>query len=333
MNKTIIIAEAGINHNGDINIAKKLIEEASKAGADIVKFQTFKADLIATSKAKKANYQKINTDPKINQKEMLHKLQLKDEDFFELYDHCKKYNIEFLSTPFDFESLELLLKIGIKRIKVPSGEITNLPFLRIIGSKNLPIILSTGMANLGDIESAINELSKVSCSRDDIIVLHCTSEYPAPLNEANLNAMKTIKGAFNIQIGYSDHTLGIEVSLAAVALGAKVVEKHITLDVNSYGPDHKSSLEPKEFRRMVDGIRKVEKALGNGIKKPTRNEVANSLLVRKSIVASKKINKGDLFSTDNLTCKRPFNGLSPMYWDKIIGRKSEKDYNVDDPIS
>jgi len=333
MKNTLVIAEVGVNHNGDLETAKRLITEASNAGADVVKFQTFKTNSIATPSAEKANYQKLNTKNNSNQIEMLNKLELRDEEFVELSNHCKKNKIEFLSTAFDPESLDMLISLGIKRIKVPSGEITNFPFLKKIGSKNLPIILSTGMSTLGEIEDALNLLLNSGSLRKNITVLHCTSEYPAPYGAINLRAMNLIKNAFNVKIGYSDHTLGIEVSLAAVALGAKIIEKHITLDKNSYGPDHKASLEPKEFNKLVNGIRIIEKSLGDGIKRPTNNEISTSKLVRKSIVASKKIKKGEKFTEYNLTTKRPFTGISPMLWDQFIGKTSTKEYDVDDLIN
>ncbi len=334
MKKTLIIAEVGVNHNGDIDNAKKLIVEASKCGADIVKFQTFKTDNLVTSFAKKTNYQIQNTNNiSLSQKEMLNELELSDKDHLVLVDFCKKNNIEFLSTAFDIESLQMLLNIGIKRIKIPSGEITNLPYLRKIGSTNLPIILSTGMADLDEINSALNILTESGRDRDSITVLHCTSEYPASFKEVNLKAMNTIKDSFKVKVGYSDHTLGIEVSIAAVSLGATIIEKHITLNKNQPGPDHKASLEPKEFELMVKGIRIVETSLGLETKNPSKNEIANSLLVRKSIVASRKINVGEIFTKDNLTCKRPYNGISPMKWDEIIGKEAKTQYKKDDPIN
>tara|TARA_Y100001978_G_scaffold201066_1_gene218610 strand:+ start:582 stop:1604 length:1023 start_codon:yes stop_codon:yes gene_type:complete len=333
MKKTLIIAEVGVNHNGDIDTAKKLIFEASKCGADIVKFQTFKTDKLVTSFAKKTNYQIQNTNKDSTiQKDMLKALELSKKDHLSLIDCCKENNIEFLSTAFDIESLQMLLNIGINRIKIPSGEITNLPYLREIGLTNLPIILSTGMANLEEINNALNILTESGRDKNSITVLHCTSEYPAPYKNVNLKAMNTIKESCKVNVGYSDHTLGIEVSIAAVSLGASIIEKHITLNKSQSGPDHKASLDPKEFELMVKGIRIIEKSLGIETKKPSENEIANSLLVRKSIVASRKINKGDIFTSDNLTCKRPFNGISPMKWDEIIGKTAEIDYEIDDTI-
>ena len=333
MQKTLIIAEIGVNHNGDINNAKRLIFEAARCGADIVKFQTFKTEELATSSAKKTNYQIQNTSNRsFSQKEMLKGLELNHEDHIVLLEECNKHNIEFLSTAFDIESLNMLIKLGIKRIKIPSGEITNLPYLKAISIANLPIILSTGMSDLIEVKQALKILRNESSDKSNITVLHCTSEYPAPFKNVNLRAMNTIKNALKVNVGYSDHTLGIEVALAAVSLGAKIIEKHITLDNDQYGPDHKASLEPKEFAQMVKGIRVVEESLGSDIKKPSKIEIENSLLVRKSIVASKKIKIGDTFSLENLTCKRPYNGISPMNWDRLIGKKSKRDYEKDEPI-
>ena len=333
MKKTLIIAEVGVNHNGNLDNAKRLIYEAAKCGADIVKFQTFKTEELATSLAQKADYQIKNSINESNfQKEMLLALELKYEDHIILLEECKKNNIEFLSTAFDIESLRMLINLGIKRVKIPSGEITNLPYLREISKFNLPIILSTGMADLNETNQALKILSKNRRERNSITVLHCTSEYPAPFKNVNLRAMNNLKNSLKVEVGYSDHTLGTEVAIAAVSMGAIIIEKHITLDKNHPGPDHKSSLEPAEFKKMVRGIRIIEESLGSDIKKPSRNELANSLLVRKSIVASRKIKLGEIFSSDNLTCKRPFNGISPMYWDELIGKKSDKEYEKDECI-
>ena len=333
MKKTLVIAEAGVNHNGNLDNAKRLIYEAAKCGADIVKFQTYKTEELATSAAKKSDYQIKNTINKSNsQKDILRSLELKYEDHITLLEECKKNNIEFLSTAFDIESLRMLINLGIKRVKVPSGEITNLPYLREISKFNLPIILSTGMANLMETKQALNVLTKNRRERNSITVLHCTSEYPAPFKNVNLKAMRNLKNSLKVDVGYSDHTLGIEVAIGAVSLGACIIEKHITLDKNQPGPDHQSSLEPEDFKKMVSGIRIIEESLGSDIKKPSLNELANSLLVRKSIVASRKIKLGEIFSEYNLTCKRPFNGISPMHWDDLIGKKSNKEYEEDEPI-
>ena len=333
MKKTLIIAEVGVNHNGDLDNAKKLIYEAAKCGADIVKFQTFKSEKLATPLAQKTAYQIENTGKEsLAQKDMLLRLELSDEEHIDLIKECKKNNIEFLSTAFDNESLKMLMKLGIKRIKIPSGEITNLPYLRLIGLSNLPIILSTGMSNMEEIDQAIRILTENGRDKSSITVLHCTSEYPAPFGSINLKAINSIRKTFNVHVGYSDHTLGIEVSLAAVSLGAEIIEKHITLNKNQIGPDHKASLEPSEFAKMVKGIRIVEESLGNELKKPSSKEKANSLLVRKSIVAAINIKLGEKFTKENLTCKRPFNGLSPMNWDKLMGKKADRDYEKDEPI-
>ncbi|MCZ8157121.1 MAG: N-acetylneuraminate synthase [Leptospira sp.] len=330
--KTIIIAEAGVNHNGDLNIAKELIEVAASSGADYIKFQTFQATELAAKSALKAEYQTENTKSSETQIEMLKKLELTSDDHLQLIETCKKNNIKFLSTPFDFESIELLKKLKISLWKIPSGEITNLPFLKKIGSFGEPIILSSGMSNLGEIEAAINVLEKSGTSRSIITILHCTSEYPAPMSEVNLNAMKTIQNAFGVKVGYSDHTVGIEISLAAVALGASIIEKHLTLDRRMSGPDHKASIEPNELNAMVAGIRNIEQALGDGIKTPTPSEIKNIPIARKSIVAKKNIKKGDIFTEENLSVKRPGNGISPMNWLEVLGKIALKDYQEDDLI-
>jgi len=330
MKNTLIIAEAGVNHNGDLSIAHKLIDAAANVGADIIKFQTFKASLITTKEVKKANYQVKNSPIEETQQEMLKKLELSFNDHEELIKHCNELNIEFLSTAFDLESINLLKKLQLKRVKIPSGEINNLPYLREIGTLNKPFIISSGMANLEDIKNAINEINRNL--KKDITVLHCSSEYPADKKNVNLNAMKTIKRTFNLDVGYSDHTEGIEIAIAAAALGAKVIEKHLTLDKELEGPDHKASIEPIEFQNMVRSIRNVDRALGNGIKIPTQNEIENSVLVRKSIVAATNISKGEIFSKNNLTIKRPGNGISPMEWDNLIGKKASYDFETDELI-
>ncbi len=330
--KTIIIAEAGVNHNGDLNIAKELIEVAAYSGADYIKFQTFQATELAAKSALKAEYQTENTKSSETQIEMLKKLELTSDDHLQLIETCKKNNIKFLSTPFDFQSIELLKQLKISLWKIPSGEITNLPFLKKIGSFGEPIILSSGMSNLGEIEAAINVLEKSGTSRSIITILHCTSEYPAPMSEVNLNAMKTIQNAFGVKVGYSDHTVGIEISLAAVALGASIIEKHLTLDRRMSGPDHKASIEPNELNAMVAGIRNVEQALGDGIKTPTPSEIKNIPIARKSIIAKMKIKKGDIFTEENLSVKRPGNGISPMNWLEVLGKIALKDYQEDDLI-
>lgn len=330
--KTIIIAEAGVNHNGSLSIAKKLIEEASIAGADYIKFQTFVTEKLVSKEAKQAEYQKINLNNECSQFDMLKELELSLNDHYELIEYCKQLKIAFFSTAFDFDSIDLLLKLDLPIWKIPSGEITNMPYLQKIGTLNKSIILSTGMANLGEIEAAIEILELSGTPRDKIIVLHCTTEYPTPITEVNLKAMSTIAEAFKVKVGYSDHTTGIEIPLAAVALGAVLIEKHFTLDRNMDGPDHKASLEPKELKMMVEGIRKIELAMGNGIKRPAPSEIKNKIAARKSIVASKMIKAGEYFTIENLTVKRPGNGISPMFWNQVIGVKAKKDYQIDDLI-
>jgi len=328
----LVIAEAGVNHNGDMDLAIQLIEAAADAGADVVKFQTFKADQLATTKAAKACYQQQTTDKAENQQAMLKRLELTSDQHKQLISHCHNCDIEFLSTAFDDPSIDLLNKLNLKRFKIPSGEITNLPYLRRIGGLSKPLILSTGMANLGEIEAALAVLETAGTNRAQITVLHCTTEYPAPMAEVNLRAMQTIAQAFGVAVGYSDHTAGIEVPIAAVALGATVIEKHITLDQNLPGPDHKASLEPKEFAAMVNAIRNIEQALGDGIKRPTASEAANLPIVRKSLVASRAINIGELFSATNISAKRPGTGISPMRWDELIGHPSPRAFAPDELI-
>ncbi len=330
--KTIIIAEAGVNHNGNIKIAKKLVDVAAESGADIVKFQSFSADRLATKLAGKAKYQKKKNNPKETQYEMLKKLELNFTNHKKLIFYCKKKKIEFLSSPFDIESIKMLKLLKIKRFKIPSGEITNLPYLYEVGKNKKPIILSTGMATLEEVRKAISVIVKAGTPKNFITVLQCNTAYPSPPHDVNLNAMLTIKNKLNVQVGLSDHTLGIEVPLAAVALGAKVIEKHFTLNKKLQGPDHRASLEPKELKNMVDGIRNIELAMGNGIKKPTQSEIENIPVVRKSIVASKKIKRNEIFSRKNLTTKRPGNGLSPMLFDQLIGKKSERNFKEDEKI-
>ena len=328
----LIIAEAGVNHNGSLRQAKELVDVAKDSGADIVKFQTFKSNNLVTKETKKAFYQSLNTDNNDSQLEMLRKLELSFDQQLELRNYCVKKNIEFLTTAFDLESLDLIDQMNLKRFKIPSGEITNLPYLRKIGSFGKSIILSTGMSNIEEISNALHQLHLAGTLRKDISILHCTSEYPAPFFDINLKAMNTIKNKFNINIGYSDHTLGVEVSFAAVSLGAKIIEKHITLNRNLSGPDHKASLEPKEFKNLVKGIRNISLALGKSEKKITNSEIKNLTIVRKSIVAKRDIKKGELYTEDNLTTKRPAIGICPMRWDEMIGKVSKKDYKVDDLI-
>jgi|TARA_B110000240_G_C13480647_1_gene445126 N,N'-diacetyllegionaminate synthase len=331
--KTIIIAEAGVNHNGDVNIAKKLIDAASDAKVDYVKFQTFIAEENISVNAKKAEYQIKNTNNNVeSQLEMVKKLELSEENHYDLVKYCKNKNVKFLSTAFDFKSIELLKKISIDFFKIPSGEITNLPYLIAVSKLELPIVMSTGMATMDEVRIALGVLLLNGISKDDITILHCNTEYPTPMEDVNLTAMLSVGRELDVKIGYSDHTLGIEIPIAAVALGAKVIEKHFTLDRSMAGPDHKASLEPNELKAMVTAIRNIERALGDGIKIPSKSEKKNIAIARKSIVASREIKKGEVFSGKNLTTKRPGTGVSPMNWESIIGTKSEKDYNQDDLI-
>jgi N,N'-diacetyllegionaminate synthase len=325
-----VIAEAGVNHNGLISLAKKLIDIAVDAGADAVKFQTFKADKLVSKGAPKADYQKQTTDHAESQYEMIKKLELDVSAHQDLMAYCKDKNILFLSTPFDHESIDLLHGLGLKIFKIPSGEITNLPYLRHIGSLKKQVILSTGMADMGEIEDALNVLVKAGTSRKNITVLHANTMYPTPMKDVNLRAMQTIGEAFDVAYGYSDHTLGIEVDIAATAMGASVIEKHFTLDKTMEGPDHKASLEPLELKAMIAGIRNIELALGSCVKKPTPSETPNTVIARKSIVAGEHIKKGDVFSDKNLTIKRPGNGISPMRWDDVLGMLAQRDYMPDE---
>jgi len=330
---TLIIAEAGINHNGDLKLAKQLIDAASEAGVDYVKFQTFKSEKLVSKNAEKANYQKENTgDASESQLQMLQKLELSEANHLELIAYCKSKHINFLSTAFDLESIDFLNKLNIDLFKIPSGELTNYPYLEKIGSLGKRIIISTGMATLDEIGQAMAVLLKNGTLRHQITVLHCNTEYPTPMQDVNLNAMQTIAETYSVPIGYSDHTLGIEVPIAAVAMGACVIEKHFTLDKTLPGPDHKASLEPHELKAMVNAIRNIEYALGNIEKEPTPSELKNKTIARKSIVASKKITKGDTLTKDNITTKRPGNGISAMEWPNIIGTKAKKDYLEDDLI-
>jgi len=330
--KTFIVAEAGVNHNGSLELAKKLVDVAVSAGADAVKFQTFKAGKVVSRTAQKADYQKQTTDVNESQYQMIKKLELDENAHVELIHYCNKKRIMFLSTPFDHESIDLLFGLGLTIFKIPSGEITNLPYLRHIGRLGKDVILSTGMADLGEIEDALDVLVQAGTSKEKITVLHATTEYPCPVEDVNLRAMQTIRAIFGVNVGYSDHTQGFEISIAAVAMGACVIEKHFTLDRTMEGPDHKASVEPGELKEMVNAIRKVEKALGNGIKKASPSEQKNIPVVRKSIVASRPIKIGDVFSLENITIKRPGNGINPMRWDEIIGQSAQRNYQADDLI-
>ena len=331
-NKTFIIAEAGVNHNGSMEMALKLIDVAVAAGADAVKFQTFKAEKVIAVNAPKADYQKETTGSNESQLEMVKKLELDEAAHKKLLNHCQEKGIQFLSTPFDLESIDLLNRLGLKMFKIPSGEITNLPYLRKLGALKKRLILSTGMADLGEIEDALDVLTEAGTPLENLIVLHCNTEYPTPFEDVNLRAMLSIGHAFGVAVGYSDHTPGNEVAVAAVALGAVVLEKHFTLDRNLSGPDHKASLEPNELKSMVQAIRNIEKALGTGIKNPSPSELKNKPIVRKSIVAARSIRKGETFTVENLTIKRPGTGISPMRWDEILKMKASRDFYKDEII-
>jgi N,N'-diacetyllegionaminate synthase len=330
--RVLVIAEAGVNHNGDPALARKLIDAAGRGGADLVKFQTFDADRQVTRSAQKASYQQANTGTDESQHEMLRRLQLSREMHEMLIAHCRERGIGFFSTGFDIESVELLVELGLDRFKIPSGEITNLPYLRHIGRYGKPVILSTGMATLGEVEAALEALERSGTPRDRITVLHCNTEYPTPMADVNLRAMRTIGETFGVAFGYSDHTPGIEVPIAAVALGASVIEKHFTLDRNLPGPDHKASLEPDELAAMVTAIRNIEQALGDGIKRPSGSETKNKPIARKSLVAAVAIRAGEPFTDKNLTAKRPGTGVSPMRWDEVLGRRAPRDFAVDELI-
>ncbi|MBT8574521.1 N-acetylneuraminate synthase [Polynucleobacter paneuropaeus] len=331
-NKTLIIAEAGVNHNGDMDIACRLIDAAADAGADIVKFQTFSAERLVTKDAQKASYQKATTSSDESQFSMLKALELSHEQHIFLKEYCDKRGIVFFSTAFDLEGLDYLMSLGFKKTKIPSGEITNLPYLRRVGSFGQQVILSTGMSNLEEIESAIVVLEKAGTPRQLITVLHCNTEYPTPFSDVNLLAMNSIQKALGVKVGYSDHTKGIEVAIAAVALGAEVIEKHITLDRKMLGPDHLASIEPHELTQMVSAIRNIEAALGGDIKTPSPSELKNRAVARKSIVAACNIAKGEIFDEKNLTIKRPGTGISPMRWDEVLGKAASHSYAVDDLI-
>lgn len=331
--KVFIIAEAGVNHNGSIELAKKLIDVAFEANVDAVKFQTFKTENVITKNAKKCEYQIKNTNQvEETQFEMVKKFELDEDAHKELIKYCNKKDIMFLSSAFDIDSVKLLYNLGLEIFKIPSGEITNLPYLREIGKLNKKIILSTGMANLNEIGEALNIIINSGTSKKNITVLHANTEYPTPMRDVNLNAMTTIGKNFGVSFGYSDHTLGIEVDIAAVALGASCIEKHFTLDKNMKGPDHKASLEPYELKLMVKAVRNIEISLGSGVKEPSESEKLNIEIVRKSIVAKVNIKKGEILNENNLAIKRPGNGLSPMKWDEIIGTRAIRDYTKDELI-
>jgi len=328
----LIIAEAGVNHNGDLDLARRLIDAAAEAGADLVKFQTFNADRLVTTTARKADYQTRNSGGGETQYEMLRHLELSKEAHHELIAHCEARGIGFFSTGFDVESVDFLASLGQDKFKIPSGEITNLPYLRNMARYGREIILSTGMSTLGDIEAALEALEQAGTPRSKITVLHCTTEYPTPMNEVNLRAMQSIGNAFGVRVGYSDHTPGIEVAIAAVALGASVIEKHFTLDRDLPGPDHKASLEPDELKAVVVAIRNIEMALGDGIKRLTPSEIRNRPIVRKSLVSTRTIMAGEVFCQDNLTVKRPGTGISPMLYDSLLGRAATRTYSANELI-
>jgi N,N'-diacetyllegionaminate synthase len=329
---TLVIAEAGVNHNGELAMAKRLIDVAAEAGADLVKFQTFSADRLVTANAGKAGYQAANCGADESQHAMLRRLELTPAMHRELQTHCRARGIGFFSTGFDLQSLDLLAELGLDRFKIPSGEITNLPYLRHVGAFGKPLILSTGMATIEEIAAALAVLETAGTPRARITVLHCNTQYPTPMRDVNLRAMITIRDTFGVAVGYSDHTLGIEVAIAAVALGATVIEKHFTLDRALPGPDHKASLEPGELAAMVTAIRHIEVALGDGIKQPSPSETPNRAHARKSLVAACAIRKGEPFAAGNLAVKRPGTGLSPMRYDELLGRAAPRDFMTDELI-
>ncbi|UWG97849.1 N-acetylneuraminate synthase [Dehalobacter sp. DCM] len=330
MPKVFIIAEAGVNHNGDINLAKKLIDAAKTAGADAVKFQTFQAENLVSKVAQKADYQKQTTGAEENQLAMIKKLELSFDDFRELKKYCDQKEILFLSTPFDYDSIDFLDSLGMPIFKAPSGEITNLPYLIRIANTGKPVILSTGMSDLDEVGLALKALQNNGAG--PLTLLHCHTQYPTLFGDANIKAMLTLKEHFGVEVGYSDHTLGIEAAVAAVALGAAVIEKHFTLDKNLEGPDHKASLNPKELKAMVSAIRNIELALGDGLKRVSKSEEPNKQAARKSIVAKRHIAKGEVFTQDNLTVKRPGNGISPMKWFEVLGLRATRDFCEDELI-
>lgn len=333
MSRTFIIAEVGVNHNADLEMAYQLIDAAKAAGADAIKFQTAIPELVATSFAQKAGYQREPFGADESQLEMIRKVHFPLDIYPQLKQVCALKGIMFFSTAFDMISLAFLQELGQSMHKVPSGEITNLPYLRAIGSYGRPVILSTGMATMREIAAALSVLEQVGVRRSDITVLHCNTEYPTPMQDVNLNAMKTMAETFDVAVGYSDHTAGIEVSIAAVALGARVIEKHLTLDCNLPGPDHKASLEPASFRDMVTAIRNIEQALGSAVKKPSPSELPNRLIARRSLVALRAIKAGEVFTAENVVAKRPGSGISPMCWDEVIGHTASRDFEPDEFIS
>jgi len=331
--RTIIIAEAGVNHNGSLELAKRMIDKAVIAGVDYIKFQTFKAEKLVSIYAEKADYQKGTTGEHESQFEMIKKLELDFSAHKELFEYCILAGIKFISTPFDLDSIDLLFELGVDFYKIGSGEITNYPYLIKIASKGLPVVLSTGMTTLDEVKEAFNILISNGLNKEQISLLHANTEYPTPFHDVNLKAMLTLKDVFNVTVGYSDHTKGIEVPIAAVALGALIIEKHFTLDKNMEGPDHKASLEPDELKAMVKAIRNIELSLGSGTKQPSESEKKNIPIARKSIVAVKEIAKGEEFSENNITTKRPGVGISPMRWNEIIGKVAHVNFQPDDLIT
>ena len=334
MSKTLIIAEAGVNHNGSIELAKKLVEKAKEAGVDYIKFQTFKASKLVTKAAKQAEYQQKNIGKGgDSQYQMLKKLELSPEEHEVLIDYCHQLGIKFFSTAFDFDSIDYLHSLNLGLWKIPSGEVTNYPFLKRIAAYNEPTILSTGMCDMQDVRNAVEALYKNGLSKENLILLHCNTEYPTPFEDVNLKAMDALRKEFGVEVGYSDHTKGIEVPIAAVALGATVIEKHFTLDRNMEGPDHKASLEPDELKAMASAIRNIEKAVsGDGTKHVSGSEKKNIAIARKSIVAASEIKAGEVFTEQNLTVKRPGNGISPMRWEEVLGQTAKRDFNEDELI-
>ena len=327
---TLIIAEAGVNHNGSLELAKELAYKAKECGADIVKYQTANLDSLVSKYAGMAEYQKKNIQKEMSQKEMLRKLLLSYDEFVELADYCKKIEITFLSTPFDIESVDFLETLGCELWKIPSGEVTNYPYLVHIANTRKPVILSTGMCNMDEVEECVNVLKKNGT--ENITLLQCNTQYPTEYQDANILGMLTLKNKFGVKVGYSDHTRGIVVPVAAVALGAEVIEKHFTLDQNMEGPDHKASLNPYELREMIEAIRNTEVALGSGNKVPSKSEMANKTVARKSIVAKREIKMGEVFSGENLTTKRPGNGITPMKWNEVLGKRAIRNFKEDELI-
>ena len=333
MTRTIIIAEAGVNHNGRMNLAKRLVDTASEAGADFIKFQAFKSKYLVTSSLDKADYQKKSGRPSESQYEMLKKLELSQDELTQLFAYCSKKKIGFMASAFDEESLRFILNMDIEYLKIPSGEITNTPYLRLAGRKNKKVILSTGMSDINEIAMAVSVLCKSGLAKKNLTILHCNTEYPTDFGDVNLNAMKTLESKFQTKVGYSDHTKGSHVAIAAVALGASMIEKHLTMNKRLRGPDHSASLEPKQFIRFVESIRTTEEILGSHHKKPTKSEIRNINYARKVIVASKNISKGEKFNLKNVTVKRAGKGLSPVHWDKVMSSRAKKNYKTDQKIS